>query len=138
MIKTGLLYGYLNLLALPDSLIVEFEGDDGIFIPFRANPSIFVSDRSVNLRASLRPLKGRDVRGNTHAIFASSTKDLTEEMSEDERKILLPYLGKFYPVISVFDKPEEERIISGKPVAKRIVKETPPDDVKDEYSDIPF
>ena len=132
-------YGYVNLLALVDSLLVEFEGDDGIFIPFRSNPSIFVSDRAVNLLLSIRPLKsGRDLNGNTHAAFANARQEVLDAMTDEDKKILLPFLGKFFPY-----KPKNEdkmKIISGKPVVKRIVDEVPPDPVrdKDEYDGIPF
>lgn len=131
-------YGYINLLALIDSLLVEFEGDDGIFIPFRSNPSLYVSDRGVNLRVKLTPMKaGKDINGNTHVAYANTTKDLLDAMSEEERKILLPFLGKFYPYKNA--KPGTvEPIISSAPVARRLVPEVAPDPVKekDPFDDI--
>lgn len=132
-------YGYINLLGLIDSLIVEFEGEDGIFIPFRSNPSIYVGARNINLQVRISPMKaGGDLQGNTHVAFATARKEVLDAMSEEDKKILLPFLGKFHP-----RRPDEdgEKIISGKPVAKRIALPVPPDNPKeddDEYKDFPF
>lgn len=139
MKDTEATFGYVNLLALIDSLLVEFEGDDGIFIPFRSNPSIYVSDRAVNLLMKIRPLKaGRDLNGNTHAAFATAKQDLLDQITEEDKKILFPFLGKFYPYRP---KPEERnKIISGTPVVKRIVPTVEPDKATEveEYDGIPF
>lgn len=138
MRKDEAAYGYINLLALVDSLLVEFEGDDGIFIPFRSNPSIYVSDRSVNLSVRVNPLKaGTDLRGNTHSVFAATNKTILEAMSENDKKFLLPFLGKLYPKA---EEKEKSKVTTGPRVAKRISREVPADDTREDnpFDDIPF
>lgn len=131
-------YGFINLLGLIDSLIVEFEGEDGIFIPFRSNPSIYVGARNINLQVRISPMRqGADNQGNTHMAYATARKDVLDAMSEEDKKILLPYLGKFHPRRA---DEGDDKIISGKPVARRIVKAVPPDTPKedDKYKDFDF
>lgn len=135
-------YGLLNLLALPDSLLVEFEGDDGIFIPFRSNPSMHVSDRGVYLFVKIHPLKrGADLHGNTHAVFATAKLDVLDAMTEEDRKLFCPYLGKLYP--SSKAEPgtvEPDEVKSGARVAKRITKPVKYNNPQneDEFKDFPF
>lgn len=131
-------YGFVNLLGLIDSLIVEFEGEDGIFIPFRSNPSIYVGARNINLQLRISPMRnGIDNQGNTHMVYATARRDVLDAMSEEDKKILLPYLGKVHPRRATDG---DEKIISGKPVAKRIMQPIPPDNPKedDEYKDFDF
>lgn len=82
----------LNLQKYLDSLVVNFEGEDGIFIPFRHNPSIFVGQRGIYANIAIKPIE-MDNFGNTHVVCATVKKSLLDTMSDEEKKLKTPILG---------------------------------------------
>ena len=103
--------GQIDLLGLVDSRLVTVENEEGVFIPFSSNPSIYrrqtkKGQEKAELDFVMRPTTN-GLGGNTHFVKANVGTANRERMglSKEEAQQYSPILGNAKPLVKREETP---------------------------------